>query len=103
MTIELRNGHLPGSPHRAIKQGPSEPLQTSLIYKGVNICIAVQRTPDYVFGQADLVDGEQYIGRLSIGNPKATPEHVQQRLSALAEARVDIIKAARGRGSSGYS
>nr|WP_145549434.1 hypothetical protein [Variovorax boronicumulans] len=70
--------------------------EQSMSYRGVDIRIAVQRTPDYVFGRADLVAGEDYLGRLSIGNPRATPQEIQQRLAALAQARVDIAKAFRG-------
>ena len=80
----------------------SDPLQEqSMSYRGVDIRIAVQRTPDYVFGRADLVAGDQYLGRLSIGNPKATPQEIQQRLAALAQARVDITTAFRGPGAAG--
>ena len=70
--------------------------EQAMSYRGVDIRIAVQRTPDYVFGRADLVAGEHYLGRLSIGNPRATPQQIQQRLTALAQARVDIAKAFRG-------
>ena len=70
--------------------------EQAMSYRGVDIRIAVQRTPDYVFGRADLVAGEHYLGRLSIGNPRATPQQIQQRLAALAQARVDIAKAFRG-------
>lgn len=100
MTIELCGGkEAPKS------DGPSQSHvlppkpQTALSYRGVDIRIAVERTPDYVFGQADLVAGNEFLGRLSIGNPKATPQEMQQRLSALAQARVDIFQATR-RGSS---
>lgn len=70
--------------------------EQSWSYRGVDIRIAVERTPDYVFGRADLLAGEHYLGRLSIGNPRATPQEIQQRLAALAQARVDIAKACRG-------
>ncbi|MGC3983985.1 MAG: hypothetical protein QM777_04215 [Pseudorhodoferax sp.] len=95
MTIEHQA--FPGSalPARggALQGGSSGQLEEcALSYRGVDIRIAVQRTPDYVFGRADLVDGQQYLGRLSIGNPSATPEEVQQRLASLAKARVDISK-----------
>jgi hypothetical protein len=56
--------------------------------------IKVQRTPDCVFGQADLIDGERYCGRLAIGNPRTTPDDLRQRLAALAQARVDIMRSA---------
>ena len=80
----------------------SDALQEqSMSYRGVDIRIAVQRTPDYVFGRADLVAGDHYLGRLSIGNPKATPQEIQQRLAALAQARVDIANAFRGAGAAG--
>jgi hypothetical protein len=71
-------------------------VEDLLKYRGVDIHIAVQRTPDYVFGRADLVSGDRYFGRLSVGNPKCSPAEVQKRLAALAQARVDILKAAEG-------
>lgn len=75
------------------------PHEQSMSYRGVDIRIAVERTPDYVFGRADLVAGDEYLGRLSIGNPRATPQEVQQRLAALAQARIDIANACRGVGA----
>jgi hypothetical protein len=56
----------------------------------------VQRTPDDAFGRADLVSGDRYFGRLSIGNPTSTPAEVHRKLAALAQARVDILNAAKG-------
>lgn len=92
MTIEL-----PKTTHatrtdtgRGAMDGP--PHEFPLTYRGVDIRIQVQRTPDYVFGHADLVDGDRYWGRLSIGNPRATSEEVQRRLAALAQARVDVLR-----------
>jgi hypothetical protein len=92
MTIELRQQGQP-APQGTVRDdtGGQQPA-IPLTYKGVDIRIQVQRTPDYVFGHADLVDGDRYCGRLSIGNPRATPDQVQQRLAALAQARVDILR-----------
>lgn len=92
MTIELQTPGSqlrPATQHHA-SQGPACALRLS--YRGVEIHIHVERTPDYVFGRVDLVDGDRYCGRLSIGNPKATPDEVQHRLAALAQARVDILR-----------
>lgn len=96
MTIELRQAGQPApSGNQGRQHADQPPSAVPLTYKGFDIRIQVQRTPDYVFGHADLVDGERYCGRLSIGNPKATPEEVQQRLAALAQARVDILRSMR--------
>lgn len=92
MTIELRQQGQPAQRDTERKPAGAQQRDVPLKYKGVDIRIRVQRTPDYVFGHADLVDGERYCGRLSIGNPKATPDQVQQRLAALAQARVDILR-----------
>lgn len=95
MTIEHQAipGPAPRGRGGALRAAPSgQPAEQALSYRGVEIRIAVQRTPDYVFGRADLLDGQHYLGRLSIGNPSATPEQVQQRLAALARARVDVSK-----------
>ncbi|HVR52052.1 MAG TPA: hypothetical protein VMS38_20115 [Pseudorhodoferax sp.] len=106
MTIEQKVS--PGSglwpSGTAAQVEPAESVEEqALLYRGVDIRIAVQRTPDYVFGRADLVDGQRYLGRLSIGNPSATPEEIQQRLAALAQARVDIARAFRVGGDAGMT
>lgn len=59
-------------------------------YRGVDIRIDVERTPDCTFGRADLFEDAQFRGRLSIGSPDATPEDVASRLADLARAKVDI-------------
>ncbi|HZF84498.1 MAG TPA: hypothetical protein VE084_13410 [Burkholderiaceae bacterium] len=59
-------------------------------YRGVDIRIDVERTPDCTFGRADLFEDTQFRGRLSIGSPDATPEDVANRLARLARAKVDI-------------
>jgi hypothetical protein len=92
MTIELRQQGQPALRETGRQLVDGQQRDVPLKYKGVDIRIQVQRTPDYVFGHADLVDGDRYCGRLSIGNPKATPDQVQQRLAALAQARVDILR-----------
>lgn len=98
MTIERCGGQESATSSQPFQSHVPPPKpQTALSYRGVDIRIAVERTPDYVFGQADLVAGNEFLGRLSIGNPKATPEELRQRLSALAQARVDIFRAACGR------
>lgn len=59
-------------------------------YRGVDIRIDVERTPDCTFGRADLFEDAEFRGRLSIGSPRATPEDVANRLARLARAKVDI-------------
>ncbi|GHC99413.1 hypothetical protein GCM10007320_56000 [Pseudorhodoferax aquiterrae] len=102
MTMQQPVPHLrPSGRRKAQGAGADLVDEKSMSYRGVDIRIAVQRTPDYVFGRADLVAGEDYLGRLSIGNPRATPQEIQQRLAALAQARVDIAKAFRGEAQAG--
>lgn len=94
MTIELQQAGQPTASGPAPGGADGPPRAHPLTYKGVDIMIEVQRTPDCVFGHADLVEGDRYCGRLSIGNPRTTPEDVRRRLAALAQARVDIMRCA---------
>lgn len=104
MTIEL-HGPSPDEPDRDTGQKgrpDTSPTSTSasLQHRGINIQINVQRTPNYVFGQADLLEGKEFRGRLAIGSPKATPEQVHERLATLAVARAEIMKCAARSGPS---
>ena len=67
-------------------------------YRGVDIRIDVERTPECTFGRADLFEDAQFRGRLSIGSPDATPEDLARRLADLARAKVDIWRAVQREG-----
>ena len=89
MTIDLPN---PTSSHApAVPAGPDAGARAAdIAYRGMSIRMVVAPTPDCVYGQADLLENDQFRGRLALGSPRATPEEIQQRLSLLARARVDV-------------
>ncbi len=71
-------------------------------YRGVEIRIDVQRTPECTFGRADLFEDDQFRGRLSIGSPDASPEDIAERLAYLARAKVDIWRCVQRRGRTAH-
>lgn len=88
MTVSHIGGLVPSAAGAGIDQA-----DRSQTYRGIDIRIHTEQTPESCWGRADLFDGPRFRGRLSIGDPKATPMALCERLAALAQARIEIWRA----------
>jgi hypothetical protein len=58
-------------------------------YRGISICIQVERADDGVFGHADLFARDVFKARISVGSARRHTEKIYARLRCLAKAKVD--------------